>query len=65
MLNAQVVPFLEVTSAEELKSLLSDIMNETGEVHKSVIAQEIEKLQQKLTETIQKIDSVQKEVEGS
>ena len=65
MLNAQVVPFLEVTSADELKNLLSDIINETEEVHKSVIAQEIEKLQQKLTETMQKIDSVQKEVEGS
>ena len=65
MLNAQVVPFLEVTSADELKNLLNDIMKETGEVHKSVIAQEVEELQQKIAETVQKIDSVQKEAETS
>ena len=52
-------------SLNKIIASISDIMNETDEVHKSVIAQEIEKLQQKLTETIQKIDSVQKEVEES
>ena len=34
---------------------------ESDAIHKSVIVQEIKNLQQKIIETVQKIDSVQKE----
>ena len=61
MLNAQVVPFLEVTQVNEIKKLLNDILKESDAIHKSVIVQEIKNLQQKIIETVQKIDSVQKE----
>ena len=61
MLNAQVVPFLEVTQVNEIKNLLDDILKESDAIHKSVIVQEIKNLQQKIIETVQKIDSVQKE----
>ena len=61
MLNAQVVPFLEVTQVNEIKNLLNDILKESDAIHKSVIVQEIKNLQQKIIETVQKIDSVQKE----
>lgn len=61
MLNAQVVPFLEVTQVNEIKNLLNDILKESDAIHKSVIVQEIKNLQQKIIETVQKINSVQKE----
>lgn len=41
MLNAQVVPFLEVTHVNEIKNLLDDILKESDAMHKSVIVQEI------------------------
>ena len=54
MLNAQVVPFLEVTQVNEIKNLLNDILKESDAIHKSVIVQEIKNLQQKIIETVQK-----------
>lgn len=54
MLNAQVVPFLEVTQVNEIKNLLNDILKESDTIHKSVIVQEIKNLQQKIIEQCKK-----------
>ena len=45
---------------QELKST-ADRFGDVDAIHKSVIVQEIKNLQQKIIETVQKIDSVQKE----
>ena len=50
-----------MTQVNEIKNLLDDILKESDAIHKSVIVQEIKNLQQKIIETVQKIDSVQKE----
>ena len=60
MVNAQVVPFLEVTSGEEMKTLLKEISDEAGKVSKSVIAEDIKGLQSAIQETISKIEKAQK-----
>lgn len=60
MVNAQVVPFLEVTSGEEMKTLLKEISDEAGKVSKSVIAEDIKGLQSAIQETISKIETAQK-----
>ena len=59
MINTNVAPFLEVTEKESLITLLTEISNEVGEVKKSVIDEDINNLQNSITETIKKINSAQ------
>ena len=59
MINTNVAPFLEVTEKESLITLLTEISNEAGEVKKSVIEEDINNLQNSITETIKKINSAQ------
>lgn len=59
MINTNVAPFLEVTEKEELTTLLTEISNEAAQVKKSVIEEDINNLQNSITETIKKIDSAQ------
>ncbi len=58
MINTNILPFLEVTSAEDIKTLLETISEEAGSVTVSVIKEDIEMLQDSIAETIKKIDSV-------
>ena len=64
MINGQVVPFLEITSANDLTSLLNEISKEAGTVSKSVIADDIKELQDSIEATVNKINSAQKGVEN-
>lgn len=57
MINTNIVPFLEVTSADEIKMLLETISEEAGAIIVSVIKEDIEKLQKSIEETINKVDS--------
>ena len=57
MINTNIAPFLEVTTQEEMKNLLENIYSDAGKVSKSVLKEDIEKLQKSITETIKKIDS--------
>lgn len=59
MINTNVAPFLEVTEKEALTTLLTEISNEAAQVKKSVIEEDINDLQNSITETIKKIDSAQ------
>lgn len=64
MINGQVVLFLEITSANDLTSLLNEISKEAGTVSKSVIADDIKELQASIEATVNKINSAQKGVEN-
>ena len=59
IVNEQVVPFLEVTSSNDLIQLLNDISDEAGNISKSVIKEDIDELQDKIQSTIQKINAAQ------
>lgn len=61
MINTQVVPLIEVTSAEDMILLLESISEEAGKVDKSVVVEDIKKLQDAISATIQKIESCQGE----
>ena len=61
MINKQVVPLSEVTSTEEMILLLENISEEAEKVNRSVVAEDIRKLQDLISETIQKIESVREE----
>lgn len=54
-----MVPFLEVTSSNDLIQLLNDISDEAGNISKSVIKEDIDELQDKIQSTIQKINAAQ------
>ncbi len=57
MVNTNIAPFLEVTTKEEMKNLLSQIYKEAGKVNKSILENDIKELQNSINETIKKIDS--------
>lgn len=57
MVNSNVVPFLEVTSKQELMDMLNTILEETKKVNKSVVAEDMKELQNKLADTMKKVDS--------
>ncbi len=58
MINTQVVPLIGVTSAEDMISILESISVEAGKVNKPAVKEEIKKLQDSISSTIQKIESV-------
>lgn len=60
MINTKLAQFIEITSANDLKELLSAISESAGKVEASVIKEDIENLQKEIEETIKKIDSVKK-----
>lgn len=57
MIDNNVSPFLEVTSANDLKSMLNGISSEAGKVTKSVVESDIKDLQSKIADTVKKIES--------
>ena len=57
MIDSNVSPFLEVTSANDLKSMLNGISSEAGKVTKSVVESDIKDLQSKISDTVKKIES--------
>ena len=57
MINTNIAPFLEVTTQEVMKELLTEISLDAGRVNKSVLEKDIQTLQTSIAETIKKIDS--------
>ena len=57
MINSNIAPFLEVTTKEEMKKLLNDIYVDAAKINKSVLEEDVKKLQASIEETIKKIDS--------
>lgn len=57
MINSNVAPFLEITADEELIEVLETISDEAGQVNKSVIEEDIKKLQSDISDTIKRIKS--------
>ena len=57
MINANIAPFLEVTTQEEMRGLLNKISSDAEKINKSVLEEDIKALQTSITETIKKIDS--------
>lgn len=61
MVNTQAVPLTGVTSAKDIISMLKNISVEAEKVNKPVVAEDIEKLQDSISDTIQKVESVREE----
>lgn len=57
MIYSKAAPFLEVTEAEQLIELLNRISTEAGKIDKSVIQEDIKKLQSNIAETVRKIET--------
>lgn len=57
MVNTQAARLLEVSSAEDMTSMLESISEEAGKVNKSTVEKDIKKLQDSISSTIQKIES--------
>lgn len=57
IIRNNVAPFLEVTSAEDVISMLQDISAEAGKIDKSVLQNDIQRLLAEIAETIEKIRS--------
>ena len=57
IIRNNVAPFLEVTSAEDVISMLQDISAEAGKIDKSVLHNDIQRLLAEIAETIEKIRS--------
>lgn len=57
IINSRIAPFLEITTSEDLLALLNDIHQDAGKIDKSVIQEDIKKLQDELQETIKKIET--------
>lgn len=57
MIDTKAAQFLEVASAEDLTGLLQSISEEAEKVNKSVIAEDIKKLQDSISQTVRKIES--------
>lgn len=57
IIRNNVAPFLEVTSADEVISLLEDISAEAGKIDKSVLQGDIQRLLEEIGATIEKIRS--------
>ena len=58
IINTNISPLLEVTSKEDVISLLSAISDNSKEIDKSVIKDDIANLQSNIEATIQKINTV-------
>jgi serine/threonine-protein kinase len=57
MIRNNVAPFLEVTSADTMVSLLNGISDAAGEIDKSVVQSDVQQLQNEIAETLVKIQS--------
>lgn len=58
MVDSNLIPFLEVTSEEDMTDLLNDISQAADGIDKSVIQEDIVSLQSELAKTIARIQSV-------
>lgn len=57
MINTNIAPFLEITTKQTMVELLNAIHADAGNVNKSILEEDIKKLQSSVTETIRKIES--------
>lgn len=57
IINSNVLAFLEITSEEDIVEVLEAISEDAGNVNKSIIEDDIKKLQDSISETINKIKS--------
>lgn len=57
MINANIRLFLDVTTQDAMKGLLTDILNDADKVNKSVLEDDINKLKNSIKETLKRIDS--------
>ena len=57
-INKNISPLLEVTSKDDVIALLDDISDSSTKVDKSVIADDMKKLQDNIESTKQKINTV-------
>ena len=60
MINNNIVPFLEITTKDELVTILNGVRSDAGKITKSVVEEDIRELQQSIDETIKRIDSAKK-----
>lgn len=58
MVDSNLVPFLEVTAEEDIVTMLNQISQAAGNIDKSVIQDDIKKLQDEIQQTIARIESV-------
>ena len=58
MMDDKIPHFLEVTTADKMISLLENISDDAGKVNKSVLKEDIEKLQTSIADTIKRIETV-------
>ncbi len=59
MINTNIAPFLEITTQQSMIDLLNAVYEDAGKVNKSVLEEDVKKLQSSITETIKKIESAQ------
>lgn len=59
MINTNIAPFLEITTQQSMIELLNTVYEDAGKVNKSVLEEDVKKLQTSITETIKKIESAQ------
>lgn len=57
MINTNIAPFLEITTQQSMVDLLNAVYEDAGKVNKSVLEEDVKKLQSSITETIKKIES--------
>lgn len=58
VVDSMLLPLLDVTDKEEVIALLNEISESAGAVNKSVIAEDIQQLQDKIQKTIERINTV-------
>lgn len=61
ILNNNISPLLEVTSKNDMIELLQRVSDNSKKIDKSIIKDDIDKLQQNIEQTIDKIDTVKEE----
>lgn len=59
MINTNIAPFLEITTQQSMIELLNTVYEDAGKVNKSVLEEDVKKLQASITATIKKIESAQ------
>ena len=55
VINTKIVQLLEVTDKESVQNLLYDIYKQTGEINKSMLKEDVEKLQREIELTLNKL----------
>ena len=61
ILNNNISPLLEVTSKQDMIELLQRVSQNSGNIDKSIIKDDIDNLQHNIEQTIDKIDTIKEE----